>query len=113
MGSAEEEIYITLVVVKRPAQAHRSDDPSRWAQTVLDSLAVPMTADASPQPGAVARNPAVGTKQGRSGPPRRVRGRLGGSQLARADTRGSTWILLGLSLLCFIGSACSFYFLMK
>lgn len=117
MGSAEEEIYITMVVVKRPAQVHRpEDDPARWAQTVLDSLPVPVPAEASLQPGAVARSLAARTGRGRIGPSPLAGTRLsrgGVSRLHRTGTQASSWILLGLSLLCFVGSAYSFYFLMK
>lgn len=117
MGSAEEEIYITMVVVKRPAQGIRSEaDPSRWVQTMLDSLAVQMPADASCLSVTGSRGPGTPTERGRPGPSRQLQAALSPGRRtrpARTDTRASTWILLGLSLLCFIGSACSFYFLRK
>jgi hypothetical protein len=40
--SAEEQVYIALVVVKRPATKGQPDlDPNRWAQQVMNGLAEP------------------------------------------------------------------------
>jgi len=102
---AEEEIYVTMVVVKRPARPHRQEaDPSQWAQAVLDSLAV----DAPPSATGLHRLAAHGVA-----PMGGTKGRPAGSRFAGTRNSTSTWTLLGLSLLCFLGSACSFYFLVK
>lgn len=80
MRTGQQEVYVTLVVVKRPAEeGWQKLTPDRWAQSVPDRLAV---------------------HGGQHGQPRRQRASNG--NLARQ-------IYLGLGMLCMGGAAWLFY----
>jgi hypothetical protein len=95
----EEEVYVTLVVVKRPSvRGGAPVNPSKWADTILRSLNERgVVAQSTPRPFAWPEPPYPSIQ---SMPP---------THLRRKRSSRISWVHLGLGFLCLAGSVFSFW----
>lgn len=115
MRSPEEEIFVSMVVVRRPMRSGRPDlDPAQWAQSLLNGL---NAEGAESQLCSVVRK-SHRTRQQWGSPMDRLcpngnplRGARQGTSLCHTDA--IRWVWLGLGVVCCVGSVYSFYLLAK
>jgi hypothetical protein len=93
--TSEEEVYVTMIVVKRPSQLGQSLDPARWTDAVLRDL----QADAPDTFGFDPRSTHQRALPRYRGTPRPV--------------RAHPWVYLALSMACFVtaGSLVYWFFI--
>lgn len=99
MRIAQEEVYIAMVVVKRPSRPGQPElDPTEWAQSVLRNL---NAEGVDHRACTIARGPAL-PFNGRIPPsprPRRI--------------ESSRWLYLGLGIGCFTGAGYLLYLVVQ